>query len=168
MWALLMGFRDFSWVTLRTTVWDGLGLLSYSLTFALLESLGLFLILVICGFLLPSAVDPEKRLALIGTLFLVVTLWLIAGQVYSWLKYSLPGWLTDALVQTNHPYRLLWGGVFLLVTVSLSVPLVLITRQEKFKSVILETFDRISTVSFLYVLFDIIGIVIIVIRNFPT
>jgi len=128
-----MGFRDFSWVALRTNVWDALGLLSYSLAFALVETTGIFLFLMVCGLLIPNRIEAEKRLALIGTAFLVVAMWSIGGQVYSWMRYALPVWLFDFLSRTHHPFRFLWGIVFSLVTVSVSVPLVLITRQEKFK-----------------------------------
>jgi hypothetical protein len=164
-WALLMGFRDFSWVALRTSVWDALGLLSYSSVFALLETTGIFLILVVCGFLIPNQIDLEKRLAFVGTSYLIIAIWAILGQLYSMLGYALPGWFINFLVSTDHPFRYLWGIVFLLVTVSVSAPLVLIARREKFRKMIVESFDRVSTVSSLYIFFDLIGIVIIVIRN---
>ena len=166
VWTLLMGFRDFSWVALRTNVWDALGLLSYSLAFALVETTGIFLVLVVCGFLIPNRIEAEKRLALIGTAFMVVAIWSIVGQVYSLMRYPIPGWFADFLNQTNHPFRFLWGTVFLLTTVSAIVPLAFITRQEKFKNMVIEIFDRISTLSSLYVFFDFVGIVIITIRNF--
>jgi hypothetical protein len=166
-WALLMGFRDFSWVALRTNVWDALGLLSYSMAFALVETTGIFLILVVFGFLIPSRIDPEKRLALLGSAFLVVAIWAILGQIYSWMQYPLSGWLMNLLSRTHHPFRYLWSTVFLLVSISAILPLLSISRQEKLRRTIIEIFDRISTVSSLYVLLDIIGIVIIAIRNSP-
>jgi len=165
-WALLMGFRDFSWVALRTNVWDALGLLSYSVTFALVETFGIFLILVLVGFLIPNSLGIEKRLALLGTAFLIVAIWSIAGQVYSGMRYPLPIWFLEFLGRTGHPLRLLWGIVFLLTTFSVAVPLLLIARQDKFKNTVVEFFDRISTISALYVFLDLVGIVIIAIRNF--
>src|ERR1044071_1522291 len=101
-WALFAGFRDFSWVAQRTNVWDALGLLSYSIVFALIETTGIFFIVLLCGFLIPNQIDIEKRLAFLGTSFLGVAFWAILGQVYSWLQYPLPGWLIDILHSTNH------------------------------------------------------------------
>ena len=160
-----MGFRDISWVALRTNVWDALGLLSYSMAFALVETTGIFLILVVFGFLIPSRIDPEKRLALLGSAFLLVAIWAILGQIYSWMQYPVPGWLMNLLSRTHHPFRYLWSTVLLLVSISAILPLLSISRQEKLRRTIIEIFDRISTVSSLYVLLDIVGIVIIAIRN---
>ena len=164
-WALLMGFRDFSWVALRTNTWDAIGLLSYSSVFALLESAGVFLVLVIIGFFIPSRVAPEMRVALLGTSFLITVLWAIAGQVYSLFRYPIPEWIVEFLRQSNHPLRILWGTVFLLVTISIALPLVFIIKPNKFRSILMDLFDRISTVSFLYLFFDFIGIVVITVRN---
>jgi hypothetical protein len=164
-WALLMGFRDFSWVAQRTDIWDAFGLLSYSMVFALVETTGIFFIILMCGFLMPNRIDREKRLALLGTAFLLVAFWAILGQVYSWMRTPLPGWLLLLLQQTNHPFRYLWGAVFLLVGTSAVLPLLLISKRENFKRTMIEIFDRISTVSALYIFFDILGIIIIVIRN---
>lgn len=166
-WALLMGFRDFGWVAARTSVWDGLGLLSYSLTFALVESLGIFLILVILGFLIPHRLEADKRLTFLGTAFLVVAIWAIGGQVYSWMRYPLPTWYADLLIRTHHPFRYFWITVFSLAILSAGVPLLLLAKQNKFNTMMIEFFDRISTISSLYIFFDLVGIVIIVIRNLP-
>ncbi len=163
-----MGFRDFSWVAARTNVWDALGLLSYSLAFALVESMGIFLILVILGLLIPHWLDADKRLAFLGTAFLVVALWAIGGQVYSWMRYPLPTWFASLLIRTNHPFRYFWLTVFLLTTVSAALPLILIVRQNNFRSSMIEIFDRISTISSLYVFFDVLSIVIIAMRNLPS
>ena len=168
IWAFFTAFRDFSWVAERTNVWDAIGLLSYAVVFALVETTGIFFIVALLGFLVPHRWDTDTRLALIGNLFLVVVVWSILGQVYSLLGYPLPKWVIDFLVSTNHPLRTLWGGVILFSAISAIVPTVLIIRSGKLKGMIIETFDRISLLSSVYVFFDLVGIVIIVIRNVPT
>jgi len=35
VWTLLLAFRDFSWLTERTNLWDAIGVLSYGLIYAL-------------------------------------------------------------------------------------------------------------------------------------
>lgn len=165
IWSLLMGFRDFSWVALRTNTWDALGLMAYSLVFAFLESTGVFLILVILGFFFPDRISIETKLAFLGTIFMVIAIWAILGQIYSGLRYPLPVWLANLLVQTQHPFRFFWLTIFALTLVSVTLPLLLIAKRDKFKSIVLEVFERISTVSFLYIFFDLISVVIITIRN---
>lgn len=160
-----MAFRDFGWVAERTNVWDAVGLLSYAMAFALLESIGVFLIVALLGILVPAGWGADKRLALLGILFLVVSLWVILGQLYSLYGYPLPEWAARFLVWTQHPLRMLWGGVFTLAVVSAVVPAVLILRREKVKGMIIETFDRISLLSSIYVLLDLVGIIVLTIRN---
>ena len=48
-WALLMAFRDISWVAERTNLWDAIGVLGYGLVFALVESILIFLVLALLG-----------------------------------------------------------------------------------------------------------------------
>ncbi len=165
VWAFLMAFRDFGWVAERTNVWDALGLLSYAMAFAMLESIGVFLIVVLLGLLVPSEWGADKRLALLGILFLIVCLWAILGQMYSIAGYPVPKWVVNFLVWTEHPLRMLWGGAFLLAVVSAALPALWILKREKAKGMIIDMFDRISLLSAIYVFFDLVGIIIIAIRN---
>ncbi len=161
-----MAFRDFGWVSERTTVWDGLGLISYAMVFAFFETLGVFLIVILIGFFLPRTWEMDKRLALLGTSFLVVALWTILGQIFSWARYPVPAWAASFMVSTHHILRILWGGVFGLTFISAVIPIFLVVKREKLNAKIVDVFDRISLLSALYVFFDVIGIVIIAIRNF--
>jgi hypothetical protein len=165
VWALLMGFRDFSWVALRTNVWDAIGLLSYSLAFALVESTGVFVVLVIFGFFIPNRIGPEYRVILLETAFLITALWAIGGEIFSLLRYPIPGMVVEFLRQTNHPLRILWGTICVLVVISVVLPLGLLIRRNQFRSVMIDVFDRIATVSALYLFFDLVSIVIITVRN---
>jgi len=168
IWAIFAAFRDFSWVAERTNVWDAIGLLSYAVAFALVETIGIFFIVALLGLLVPSRWDSDTRLALIGNLFLTVAIWSILGQVYSLLGYPLPKWGIDFLVNADHPLRILWGTVFLPLVISAIVPTVLVIRSGRVKGMVIETFDRISLLSSVYVFFDLVGIVIIAIRNVRT
>jgi len=165
VWAIIMAFRDFSWVAERTNTWDAVGLFSYAVVFALVETLGVFLIMFLIGLFMPNGWDAEKRLALLGTLFLTLAVWAVLGQVYSMNGYSLPQWIVDFLVRSSHPFRFIWGGVFLSVGISVAVPVIFILRLEKGKKAVIEIFDRITMLSSLYILFDIAGIVVLVMRN---
>lgn len=165
VWAIVMGFRDFSWVAERTSTWDAVGLLSYAVVFALVETLGVFVILLLIGFFTPRQWDPEKRLALLGVLFLILAGWAILGQLYSMNGYPLPAWTVDFLVRSSHPYRLIWGGVFLAVVISAILPSLYILKSDRGKRAALDIFERISMLSMLYLLFDAFGIIFLVMRN---
>lgn len=164
-WSLLMAFRDFAWVSLRTSMWDAIGLVSYAMLFALVETTGVFLFVLLIGLLVPATWAIDKRTALIGTLFWVVAFWSILAQLYSLFGFPLPERLFRFLIQSAHPFRIIWGTVFGLVTVSVVVLTYLIVKFENAKNLIISVIDRITIVSSFYVFLDFIGIVIIVIRN---
>src|SRR5512141_1446140 len=52
VWALILAFRDVSWVTERTNSWDAVGVVAYGLLFTLVESVLVFGIMTLLGFLI--------------------------------------------------------------------------------------------------------------------
>lgn len=72
LWTLILSFRDFSWVTERTNAWDAVGVVSYGLLFAFVESLIIFCIMALLGFLVSSKWDEPRRIALLSTLILLL------------------------------------------------------------------------------------------------
>jgi|WetSurMetagenome_2_1015567.scaffolds.fasta_scaffold337605_2 hypothetical protein len=165
VWAIIMAFRDFSWVAERTNTWDAIGLFSYAVVFAFVETLGVFLIVLFVGFFTPRQWDPEKRLAVLGTLFLMLAIWAVLGQIYSMNGCSLPSWIIDFLVRSDHPFRLLWGGSFVLVAASVTAAGLLVGVTDYGRRATLEIFDRISMLTSLYMVFDLAGIIVLVVRN---
>ena len=165
IWAFLMALRDFGWVAARTYVWDAVGMVAYALVFALVETMGVFLIVILLGLLVPRRWEEELKLALIGTLFLIVAVWSILGQVYSLFGHPLPVWAIDYLVQSGHPFRIIWGATLLVVGFSVILPAYLILKLNKVKDLMVRMFDQITVLSAFYVLCDLVGIIIIVIRN---
>src|SRR4026207_921538 len=78
-WTLILAFRDLAWLTDRTNSWDAIGVLSYGLLFALVESVILFLLVACLGLLLPRNWEPQRRTALLGIFALVLSLWAMAS-----------------------------------------------------------------------------------------
>lgn len=165
VWTILMAFRDFSWVAERTNTWDAVGLLSYAMVFAFFETFGMFLILVLTGLFMPKGWSAEKRLGLLGVLYLILAVWAILIQSYSLNGYPLPGWVAKFLVESGHPLRLMWGGMFLVTALTVTVPVILLVRSEKAQRASIEIFDRLAILSSLYLLFDVVGAVVLVVRN---
>ena len=90
VWAILLIFQDLAWLAERTNMWDAVGVGAYGLTLALVESVFLFLIAFLLGFLVSTRWDPVKRISLMGTLVIIVSIWAILGQLYFMLGWSLP------------------------------------------------------------------------------
>lgn len=165
VWALLMAFRDFSWVAERTRVWDAVGLLAYALLIALLESVGVFLPVLFLAWLLPVRWHSGQRIALTGTLFLVVSVWAMLGQGYFLVQNPLPESLFNLLSASEHPMRILAAVILPLIALSAAIPAFLILKSRKFLEGVLQFFERLTLLSTFYLLLDVIGIVILVIRS---
>ena len=68
-----MGFSDISWLTERTNFGDAIGVLSYGMVFAFIESVMVFIVVALLGILVPRRWD-DRRVALLSILFLKKTL----------------------------------------------------------------------------------------------
>ena len=75
VWALLLAFRDISWLTERTNAWDAIGVLSYGVMFALIESVFVFAVIVLLGLLVPASWSKDKRTGLLAVLVLILAAW---------------------------------------------------------------------------------------------
>ena len=82
IWTFISFFRDFSWISERSNLWDAIGVGAYSLLIALIESILVFLPGIILFLILPSGWDNKKRIAFIGVITSIISGWAIAGQLY--------------------------------------------------------------------------------------
>ncbi len=164
-WTMILAFRDMSWVTDRTNAWDAVGVFSYGLVFALAESLIIFLLASLLGFLVSARWDRDWRVSLISVLVLMLSLWAILEQLFFLLEVHLPGFLIDVLVRSGHPLRALYVGVVGLVSLTILVPVVLVLRSQKAVRFVEAMIDRLSLLAMFYLVLDVIGLVIVVIRN---
>src|SRR5512138_2498857 len=97
-WALILAFRDVSWVTERTNAWDAVGVVSYGLLFTLVETLALFIIMALLGYITPARWKSDRRVALLSLLMLLASLWAILEQLFFLLPGRLPSWLIGFFV----------------------------------------------------------------------
>ncbi len=164
-WTLILVFRDIQWMTERTNFWDALGVASYAMVFAFLESLLLFLILTLLGFLVPTQWTRETRIALLTVLFLILSVWAMLSQLYFLAAVQTPGWFIFLMARTGHPVRILYALALILVTPTLALPAWFALRSEKFLKSVNSLIERLSLLSGLYLFFDVVGLIIVIIRN---
>lgn len=166
VWTFILAFRDFSWVTERTNAWDAIGVMSYGLVFAFIESLVIFLIAVLLGFLIAKAWDAERRVAVMGHMALTASLWAVITSLFFLIPITLPASTVDFLVRQAHPLRILYGVSLALVSATIFVPTILILRSQSFFRAIQGLFERLALLTTLYLFFDVVGLAIVIIRNF--
>jgi len=165
VWALILIFRDLSWVAERTNMSDAIGVGAYGLVIALLDSIFAFLITILLGFLVSPKWDQPRRISLIGTLALIVSSWAILGQLYFLTGYSFPPTWIQALANTTRPLRILYALSFCVATFSVFIPVYGQLKFDRLNAITCEFFERISVLVILYLGLDIISIIIIVVRN---
>jgi hypothetical protein len=164
-WALILIFRDISWVAERTNVWDAIGLASYGMVFALVESVLFFLFLALLGFLMPKGWTSERRIAFLGFLILLTAIWgMIAQLLFLW-NVSLPAQAVQFLRDSGHPLRILYAAALAIVTPSILLPVYLFMRSKKSTALMQELMERLSLLTVFYLIFDLLSLLIVVLRN---
>ena len=165
IWTIILAFRDFSWVAERTNSWDAVGVLSYGLIVAFIESVAVFLVTVLLGYLVSKKWSEDRRNALLGNLVLIASLWAMASYLFFMLQVSIPEESIAYLVSLAHPLRFLYAVSLAIVGFTIALPTYLILRSEKFLQGVRGFFERLSLLTLFYLFFDFVGLVSVIIRN---
>jgi hypothetical protein len=165
LWTLFLAFRDISWLWERTNLFDAIGSLSYGLVFAFLESLLVFGITVLAGYLISNRWSEEKRIILLGTFVWVLALWSIFFQVANLQEWNLSAGMLTMIAGSGHPLRNLYILALLIVLPSVIVPSGLILFSEKFFQFLMDLQDRLSLLTMAYLFFDAFALCIVIYRN---
>lgn len=165
LWTLILVFRDMSWVIERTNAWDAVGVASYGLVFALAESIIIFVAIALLGLLTPKQWDTDRRVAFLSLLVIITGMWGIFGQSrYVW-NWSLPLPILQFLAQSNHPFRFLYAMYLAVVIPTVLLPVYVFVKSKKSTRWMKELMERLSTLTAFYLVFDVIGLVIVIVRN---
>lgn len=168
LWWIIMILRDVEWVAERTNATDALGFASYDLLYALVESTAVFICAVILSFLIAKKWSAEKRLGIMSALVFTATTWAIIEQVvrvYGGTKLKPFFQFMSGVIPT---YWGLMAFVWLLVIASIIIPVWALIFKEKVLKGFLSLFERLNMLTSLYLFFDFIAIIIIIIRNIPS
>ena len=165
LWTLILVFRDVSWVTERTNAWDAVGVASYGMLFALVESLLAFLVVVLLGLVTPRYWDDDRRIAFLSLLFLITAVWGMISQLLFIWNIQLPSQTMEFLVRSGHPLRWLYGGSLAIVLATVLLPVYLFFGSSKFSLLVQDFTDRLSVLTIFYLLFDLAGLTIVIVRN---
>jgi hypothetical protein len=165
VWTLLLAFRDISWLTERTNLWDAVGVLSYGLIYALFESVAIYVIILLLGFLITPFWSIKQRVTALGLSITMVSLVAIVGQLYYMQGWTLSDPLIAFLAQTGHPLRWLYGTAIAVILLVVVLPILLVFRSPRTITVWNEITDRISLLMTMYLPLDFAALCIVVYRN---
>jgi len=138
-----------AWV-LRMSAFELIGVVSYVLAFALMESLVVWGGLVLLAVILPAALLRRHFLAQATSLMLVAAGWSVALH-YNYGEFVM-----------NRQYALLWAGAFL---VTMLAAYLAAGRIQKIDTSFRWLLSKIDILTFLYLSLDVIAVVVIIIRN---
>ena len=165
MWTLILAFQDVEWVTERTNAWDAVGVVSYALLFALIETILVFLTFTALGFLIPRQWKPNRRIGFLILLVLLLSAWGIISQLLFLWHINLPEPAIQFLAHSGRPLRYLYAGSLAVVIPAIALPVYFFLKSDRMLAWILDLADRLSVLVGLYLFFDVIGIIIVIIRN---
>ena len=164
-WTLILAFRDISWLTERTNVWDAIGVASYGMIFAFTESVVVFCIMALLGFLTPKHWETDRRIAFLGLLILITSIWGMIGQLLFLWNVFLPAQAIQFLKSSSHPLRIIYAACLIVVTPTVLLPVYPFIRSEKAVSFMQNLMERLSLLTMFYLFFDLLGLIIVIIRN---
>jgi hypothetical protein len=164
-WTLLLAFRDVSWLTERTNLWDAIGDVSYGMFYAFVESLIWFIVLTALGFLVSRKWSIERRVALLGVLFLITALWSMLDQLYHLTGRWTPLPILRAIAYTGRPVFTMYLIALGLTSLSFMLPAYFILHSDKALKNVQDFMERLSTLTMFYLFLSFVGLIIVVIRN---
>lgn len=164
-WTLILAFRDISWVTERTNAWDAIGVVSYGLIFAFVESVVIFLIFALLGLLTPKQWESDRRITFLAFLVLITSVWGMISQLLFLWNVSLPAQAIEFLRRSNHPLRIMYAVCLIVVTPTVLLPAYSFIRSKKAVTVMQNLMERLALLTSFYLFFDVLGLIIIIIRN---
>ena len=164
-WTIILIFNDAAWIAKRSNVWDSIGVASYGLIFAFVESLLLFFAAALLGFLISTKWNEDRRIALMSALVAVTVFWAMAGQLYFLLNVAFPESWVLFLSSMTRPLRFLYGAAFVLILPTVVIPTWLILKFEKPLQFVAAGLEKTALLTAFYLFFDFIGLIILAVRN---
>lgn len=164
-WAIIVWFRNFGSVAEENGTWDAIGVGAYLLLFALLESVVIFLVLLLISMLVAIKLGQQKTLAQVSVLYLALTLALMLEQTRALIELPREGFLLRSL---NSIINALSSSpvVILVIAAVLGVAsIAAIHRNERVRAGVMTAIEKVVLLSGIYLFLDVVAIIIVVIRN---
>lgn len=165
VWAMIYAFRDISWIIARTILWDAIGVLSYGMIFALLESVLFTIIVIILGFLINIRWSPELRVATMGALVFLASIIAMLSRLYIILEWSVPDWVISFFVLFAHPGRTVYLVLLVILPLIFAGTIYLVLGTGKGAMVLKDAIEKISLLMTVYLVLDLVALVLVIIRN---
>lgn len=162
---MIFAFRDISWVYARTDAWDAIGVLSYAMVFAFVESIWLSIAVFILGFLISLKWSSELRVAALGAVIFLVSILAMLVQLYITLGWSIPDSVISFFVLFAHPGRTVYLVLLAILSPIIAGTIYLVLGTRKGTQILKDAIDKISLLMMVYLVLDLVALVVVIIRN---
>lgn len=151
VWSIYNLLREIPAWILRLSSWDLAGVISYTLMFALVESIIVLVFLLVLAALLPGKIFRDKFVSISTVFIFLAAVWVVSFR-----------YLEDRIRS--------WGmtGMLLLLALALAtfvIAYLVVLKSEKADHMLNSLMQRVTLLSYLYLFIDITALVIVVSRN---
>lgn len=164
-WAIILVLNDYQWVYDQFGMSVFVGYASYTLVFAFFESVVFLLFLWLLSYLFPKGWAGSKSFSVLAVWALVVPLWAAGNQIFYLLMENPPAFMSWIMLRVYYHQGLGLTLLIFLILISVILPLILIIRFEGFEKKIIGLVERVTTLSAVYLVFDLLGLITIIVRN---
>jgi drug/metabolite transporter superfamily protein YnfA len=138
-------------LALRLNIWDLVGTASYTLAFALIESLVILVPFVLLAAILPSQFFKDHFIAFGSIIVIISSIWMMLANFQ---RVDLSGLEVAQFLP-----------VLALYVISIAIPLALVLRYKRFEGIVQAIIQRVTVLAYVYVALACIGVIIVFVRN---
>lgn len=148
LWMASDLYNHYQFLSFGRTAWDFIGIISYSLMYALVDILLLFLVAIVVGWLLPHKWGEK--------IYVPFSMMFILGAT-----------LVAELLAIDFNLFRYWPYMILFMVLWLILSVFILQRIPRLKRILIMGAERIAPLSYLYLAINLIGVGIVIIRNLP-
>ncbi|RMH02228.1 MAG: hypothetical protein D6706_00455 [Chloroflexi bacterium] len=152
VWLIINVMREVPAWILRLSMWDLLGVVAYSLLFALLETAVVTVFFVVLGMMLPQRWIQGRFVSLATLLVMISAVWFVV------LHYN-----SQAIENRQIVTLGIWLASYLLV---MGGAVLALYRSQRVETAVAAFVQRLVVLSFFYIVVDIFGLFIVISRQF--
>lgn len=151
VWSIFNVLKEVPAWLLRLSAWDLIGIIAYTQLFALLESVLVFVALIILGGVLPARLFRDKFVPQSSMAVLLTSSWVMLAHSYSGIFNP------DRVKQLA-----LWFALYL---ISLGLAYAAVQRYQKLQALLRAFGNRLMVLSSVYIAIGVLSAAVVVLRN---
>ena len=123
------------------------------------------MLLLCLGFLTPKHWETDRRIAFLGLLILITSVWGMISQLLFLWNIFLPEQAIQFLRNSSHPLRIIYAVCLLVVTPTVLLPVYAFIRSNRAVMFMQNLMERLALLTTFYLFFDLLGFIIVIARN---